>query len=253
MNDISVNSAAMLYGKGIFTTIAIRAGVPLFWEKHWRRLTSDAAKVGVDMSAFTEKHVLEETGRQLRDSGVHDGRVRLTFQDERPGDVWPAENGQNTSMSILTGGMRELPTKLSLTASPYRVNTFSPIVGVKSCNYLENLLGIEEARDRGFHEALRINDRGAITGGCMSNVFWLKYGKLHTPHLETGCLPGTTREHIVENLECNEVAMPIDTLVNAEAIFLSSAGIGVIAVNDLDHRTFDPIDHPILHIVPPGR
>jgi len=253
MNEISANSAAMLYGKGIFTTVAVRAERPLFWEKHWRRLTSDAAKVGVDMSAFTEKYVLAETGRQLRDIGVRDGRVRITFQDERPGDVWPAENGQNTSMSILTGGMRQLPTKFSLTASPYRLNTFSPLVGVKSCNYLENLMAIVEARGRGFQEALRINDRGAITGGCMSNVFWLKYGKLYTPHLETGCLPGTTREFVLENLLCEETREPMDTLVNAEAIFLSSAGIGVIAVNDLDHRTFDPIDHPILHIVPPGR
>ena len=244
------NGQAALYGKGVFTTVAIRAKRPLFWEKHWRRLTGDAAKVGVDISAFGEALVRAELERTLTSEGVADGRARITFYDERPGDIWPADAAENTSMSILAGRRRRLPAKFSLTTSPYRVNTYSPLAGVKSCNYLENLLAIEEARGRGFHEAIRINDRGEMTGGCMSNIFWLKNGRLYTPHLETACLPGTTREFVLDNLLCEETRQPIDTLVNAEAIFLSSAGLGVIEVNDLDHHTFDPSGHPILRLVP---
>lgn len=244
------NGAAALYGKGVFTTIAIRAKRPLFWEKHWRRLTGDAVKVGVDISAFGEALVRAELERTLTSEGVADGRARITFYDEHPGDIWPADAAENTSISILAGKRRRLPAKFSLTASPYRVNTYSPLAGVKSCNYLENLLAIEEARGRGFHEAIRINDRGEMTGGCMSNIFWLKNGRLYTPHLETACLPGTTREFVLDNLQCEETREPIDTLVNAEAIFLSSAGLGVIEVSDLDHRTFDPSGHPILRLVP---
>lgn len=244
------NGAAALYGKGVFTTVAIRSKRPLFWEKHWRRLTGDAAKVGVDISAYGEERVRAELERTLASESVADGRARITFHDERSGDIWPAEAAENTSMSILAGRRRRLPAKFSLTTSPYRVNTYSPLAGVKSCNYLENLLAIEEARGRGFHEAIRINDRGEMTGGCMSNIFWLKNGRLYTPHLETACLPGTTREFVLDNLLCEETRQPIDTLVNAEAIFLSSAGLGVIEVNDLDHRTFDPSGHPILRLVP---
>lgn len=127
----------------------------------------------------------------------------------------------------------------------------SPLFGVKSCNYLENLLGIEEARGRGFYEAIRINHRGEIVGGCMSNIFWLKQGRLFTPHLDTGCLPGTTREYIIENLECEEIRQPIDTLSSVESIFMTSAGLGIVRVNDLDGRTFDEIDHPINKLWPP--
>lgn len=244
-----MNSQSNLYGKGIFTTIAFRGGKPWFWDKHWARLGRDAAKVGVDLLAFSEKRVFDELKKEITTSGILDGRARITFSDERSGEIWPAESSQNTAMSILIGKTRPIPTKFSITASPFRFNTYSPLVGAKSCNYLENLLGIEEAKGRGFHEALRINHNGHLTGGCMSNVFWLKHGTLYTPHLDTGCLPGTTREFILDNLPCDETFQPIDTLINAEAMFMTSAGLGVVRVHDLDNRTFDEIDHPILHLM----
>ena len=243
-------SSGELYGKGCFTTIAIHNKIPFLWNKHWVRLTRDSEKIGVDMSSHTEKLVLTALRKAVRDRGIVDGRARISFLDQRPAGIWPGKATVNTKMSIITAPRRPMPTKFSITASPYKVNTYSPLVGVKSCNYLENLLGIEDARSRGFHEGIRINDRGAMTGGCMANMYWLKGGVLCTPLLDTGCLPGTTREYILENLHCEEVRMPIDTLTAVDAIFLSSAGLGVVQVNDLDNRTFEPIDHPILNLIP---
>jgi branched-subunit amino acid aminotransferase/4-amino-4-deoxychorismate lyase len=246
------SSNSSLYGKGIFTTIAVFNAKPTLWDKHWQRLTNDASTIGVDLSEFSEASIFSALTQEIAANGITDGRARLTFLDERSSDIWPAETKQNTNMSILVGERRPLPAKFSITASPYRVNTYSPLVGVKSCNYLENLLGIEEARGRGFHEAIRINHRGEIVGGCMSNIFWLKQGRLFTPHLDTGCLPGTTREYIIENLECEEIRQPIDTLSSVESIFMTSAGLGIVRVNDLDGRTFDEIDHPINKLWPPN-
>lgn len=245
-------ATSTLYGKGVFTTIAFHDGNPLLWDKHWSRLTRNAAVVGVDLFGFTEDQVLMILKKEIAAAGVRVARARITFLDQRPGDIWPTVTEQNTTMSIVVGERRPSPATFSLTASPYRVNTYSPLAGVKSCNYLENLMGIEEARDRGFHEAIRINERGEITGGCMSNIFWLKYGKLFTPHLATGCLAGTTREYILENLPCEETREPIDTLVNAESVFLTSAGLGIVRVSDLDGRTFNEIDHPISKLWPPN-
>lgn len=246
----SLFAVSRLYGKGVFSTIACSNSRPFLWDKHWKRLVKDAGTVGVDLSEFSETSVFNELTKEIAANNIFDGRARITFSDERSSDIWPAESSQNTTMSILVGERRPLPTKFSITASPFRVNTESPLVGVKSCNYLENLLGIEEAKSRGFHEAIRINHGGEIVGGCMSNIFWLKQGRLWTPHLDTGCLPGTTREYILENLECDETRQPIDTLINAEAIFMTSAGLGIVRVHDLDNRAFDEIDHPILHLIP---
>lgn len=149
----------------------------------------------------------------------------------------------------MTGDLRPVPEEFRLTVSPYTVNSCSPLVGVKSCNYLENLLAIDEAKKRGFHEAIRVNERGFVTGGCMSNIFWLKDEVLYTPSLSTGCLAGTTREFVLESMECREVGIVIDGLNKAEEIFLTSAGLGVARVAEFEGRPLQKSDHPILTLL----
>ena len=92
------------------------------------------------------------------------------------------------------------------------------------------------ARSRGFDEAIRLNEQGIVASACLANVFWMKDGKLYTPGLSTGCLAGTTREFILVNLDCEEVEAEIEELDGVQAIFLSSAGLGVVKVADFDGK-----------------
>ncbi len=242
-------TAAALYGKGIFTTIAIRGGQPFLWNKHWRRLGNDAKTVGIDISAYSEQDTLNHLATSIDNDAVVNGRARLTFLDESPSPIWPSDSPSKTTLHIMTGDLRPMPEEFRLSVSPYTVNSRSPLAGVKSCNYLENLLAIEEAATRRFHEAVRVNERGFITGGCMSNIFWLKDEVLYTPTLATGCLPGTTREFVLENLECQEVATTIDELEKANAIFLMSAGLGIIQIAEYKTKRMKTTDHPILNLL----
>ncbi len=246
---LTPTSNIFLYGKGVFTTIRTVSGEPLFWDKHWVRLRNDSGKVGVDLSEFSETRVFDALKKELTTSGISDGRARITFLDQRSADIWPAEVEQNTTISILVGERRPLPPNFSVGASPYRVNAFSPLSGVKSCNYLENILALEEARSRGFHEALRTNHADEITGGCMSNVFWLKGGVLYTPSLVTGCLAGTTREFILESLDCREVKVGLEELNSADAIYLTSAGLGIVAVAEFEKRKLPNPPHQITELL----
>ncbi|MGE3468143.1 MAG: aminotransferase class IV [Pyrinomonadaceae bacterium] len=243
------SSSFELYGKGVFTTVAIRSRESLFWDKHWRRLSRDAAKIGLDLSAHTDIATETALNDSIGASGIVDGRARITLTDERPAEIWPGSKPeQNTSVYIIVGENRPVPSPVMLTVSLFPVNSRSPLAGVKSCNYLENTLAIDEAKGCGFHEAIRVNERGHVTSGCMANVFWLVGGKLFTPALSTGCLPGTTREFVLENSECEEVEAEIGELGSAEAIFLTSAGLGVVAVNEFDGRTLGGRDHRIVQV-----
>ena len=96
---------------------------------------------------------------------------------------------------------------LAVTLSPYRLNTLSPLAGVKSVNYLEHVIGWEEAHARDFHEAIVLNERGEVASATMANIFWVKHGTVHTPALATGALAGTTRARIIELAE--ELAVPL--------------------------------------------
>jgi branched-chain amino acid aminotransferase len=243
-------SSAAFYGKGVFTTLAIYRGLPFLWEKHWRRLSDNAATVGLDLSENTERVTREALDEIIAKNGVDNGRARITFLDETPSAIWATSRERKTSLSIVTGDLRPIPQPLRLSLSPYPVNSRSPLAGVKSCNYLENLMTYDEAKQRGFDESVRVNEKGHITSAAMANVFWLKDGRLLTPAVSTGCLPGTTREFVLENIESEEVEADINQLQNADAIFLTSAGLGVAAVAHFDAKKLKTSDHPILDLLP---
>lgn len=230
-------SKAALYGNGIFTTIAIIDGAPFLWEKHWRRLITNAATLEIDISEFSEAEVFEALSLEIKKAELKEGRARITFADESESELWRHDGQKKTSLSMIAGERRPIPKELSLTVSPHQINTTSPLAGIKSCNYLEHLLSYKEAKSHGFDEAVRFNERGEVASACMANVFWLKDDKLYTPSLNTGCLAGTTREFILENMECEEVETRIDELNDVEAIFLASAGIGIVAAAEFNGRT----------------
>ena len=239
-----------LYGKGIFTTIAIRDGEPFLWEKHWRRLTDNAAKVGIDLAEHAEVKTRDALEKSIATNNLTCGRARITFYDESLSEIWLGGDEHKTTLSIIVAEHRIIPQPFKLTVSPYIVNSRSPLAGVKSCNYLENILALDEATTRDFHEAVRVNELGQITSGCMANVFWLKDEKLYTPILATGCLAGTTREFVLENCDCEEVEVAINELDSVDAIFLTSAGIGVINVAQFDKKHLSDVGHPITTLLP---
>ena len=249
MTDTRSNSA--LYGKGVFTTVAIKNGLPVLWQKHWTRLCRNAAALDIDLSTVIEESVLAS----LIDAIEHTktGRARVTITDQTPAAFWTgASAGRETGVSVIVGRQRDLARPFRLTTSPHLVNSTSPLAGIKSCNYLEPLLSHRDAADRGYHEAVRVNERGHVTSACMANVFWVSGDALCTPALTTGCLPGTTREFVLEKVACNEVEVELAELENADAIYLTSAGIGIVAVDEFDGRKLAARDHPILQLWPPG-
>lgn len=245
-------SQGRLYGRGVFTTIAVFGGEPFLWKKHWRRISINAEALGIDLSAFPEDDVKGRLQEALEVGKISEGRARVTFYDDRPSDVWPTENtaAPPVTISVLAAPRKKVSRPFRCALSPFVINSRSALAGVKSCNYLENVLALEDARRGGSSESLRANERGHIAGACMANVFWLKGDRMFTPSLSTGCLPGTTREHVLENVECEQATAARDEVERADAVFLTSAGLGVIAVDEFNGRRMRPIDHPILHVIP---
>lgn len=247
--SLVATSNTLLYGSGVFTTVAILDGKLFLWEKHWRRLSGNAEKIGIDLSQFDEQSVVKKLTDVINLKGIKNGRARIAFRDETPATVWFAGE-KRASLSVIASDRRALPDNLKLTVSPHLTNSTSPLAGIKSCNYLDPLMSHDEAKSRGFDEAIRLNERGEITSACMANVFWLKGDRLFTPGLTTGCLAGTTREFVLENIECSVVEAGVDAIREADEIFLTSAGIGVVQVAEFESKKLENIDHPIKKILP---
>jgi branched-subunit amino acid aminotransferase/4-amino-4-deoxychorismate lyase len=237
--NISAISSSALYGKGVFTTVLIHNSKPFLWEKHWRRLTQNAEKLGIDLSEFSQDSVKDSLAEIIKENQFENGRARITFFDESPSKIWSFDAENKTSLLIATDNLRKL-ADVKLTVSPYRINSTSPIANTKSCNYLEKTIALQEAKKLGFDEAICLNEKDEIVSGIMANIYWVKNNKIYTPSLETGCLAGTIREFLLENFEINEVKAKLPEIENADEIFLSSSGIGLsLAIDSKKSDCFD--------------
>ncbi len=239
-------SSAMLYGRGVFTTVAIYKGRPFLWLEHWRRLEYHAERLSVDCTGLNGGNVGAAVGKLIAVNQVQNGLARVILLARSGRDVWKPrkEGNRKTDLLIMTGEAQKVsPAGMSLAVSPYRCNTFSPLVGIRSLNYLEQVLSWEEAQTRDFDEAVMLNERGELVSATMANIFWVKDGTLHTPALSTGAVAGITRAAIVELASKQFIPMiegvyELSDLTEADEIFLTSASLGIAFVNTFDFRQY---------------
>lgn len=239
-------SSAMLYGRGVFTTLAIHKGREFLWSRHWERLVLHAGKLDIELAGLTEKNLAEALHKLAAVNRVDEGHARVILLARSGSDVWKAKNAgsRKTDVLIMTGDAQVVsPNGISLAVSPYRFNTFSPLTGIKSLNYLDHVLAREEARARDFDEALMLNERGEIASASTSNIFWVKNGTVHTPTISTGAMAGVTRSCVIEiaakhYIPLVEGVYEMPDLIEAEEIFLTSSTLGVAPVTTFDFRRY---------------
>jgi len=239
-------SSAMLYGRGVFTTVAIRYQKPFMWSRHWQRLSDHAERLSVDCTGLTEANLADALRKLIAVNQVTDGRARVILLARSGRDIWKTkkESPRKTDVLIMTGEAQHVPAAgLSLAVSPYRVNSLSPLAGIRSLNYLEQVLSWEEAQTRDFDEAVMLNERGEIVSATMANIFWLTEGTLHTPSLSTGAIAGITRGVVLELaakqfIPVIEGVYELSNVTEADEIFLTSASLGVAQVTTFDFRRY---------------
>jgi len=239
-------SSAMLYGRGVFTTVAVYNSKPFLWPEHWRRLHDHAERLSVDCAGLTEANLGESLRKLIAVNQVTRGRARVILLARSGRDVWRTkkESPRKTDVLIMTGEPQKVPAAgMSLAVSPYRINTLSPLVGIRSLNYLEQVLAWEEAQARDFDEAVVLNERGEIVSATMANIFWFTDGTLHTPALSTGAIAGITRAAVIEVagqqfIPVIEGVYELSDLTEANEIFLTSASLGVAQVTTFDFRRY---------------
>jgi 4-amino-4-deoxychorismate lyase len=239
-------SSALFYGRGVFTTVAIYGGEPFLWPQHWQRIEKHAGSLDIDACGFSERSVGEALGKLIPVNRVDQGRARVILLARDGRDAWKAKSGsaRKTDLLIMTADRKQIrESGLTLAVSPYRSNTFSPLAGIKSLNYLDHVLSWEEAHAREFDEAVRLNERGEIVSATMANIFWVKEGKVYTPTLSTGALAGVTRAAVIDLagkhfIPLLEGIYELADLTEAEEIFLTSASLGVAIVTTFDFRQY---------------
>jgi branched-chain amino acid aminotransferase len=113
---------------------------------------------------------------------------------------------------------------------------------LKALGYLENMLAHAEAVDDGSDEAILLNGDEYIAECSASNIFVVEAGRVITPPVEAGILPGITRRVIIDlapslGIKVVQEAVTVEMLLNAEEVFITNSVIEIMPIASVDGRT----------------
>ena len=118
--------------------------------------------------------------------------------------------------------------------SPARVGSVNLDARHKTLSYLVHW---QARRENPAGEALLLNERGHIAGAAMSNLFWVRRGRLHTPGEECGCRAGVVRGWVLAQMEAKFARSRPTALDQAEEIFVTNSMLGICPVVRWRKRT----------------
>jgi branched-chain amino acid aminotransferase len=245
---ISVFDRGFLYGDSVYETIATAGGRLFALDEHLDRLERSAARLSL---ALPERAKIEAAiAETLVAAGNAETRVRvMVTRGVGPLDLDPAA-GEEPALVVIAqplGGPRPEMYDAGVAVAIVSVVRNLPEAidpAVKSGNYLNNVLALQEARRRhpGAHEAILCSASGSVAEGASSNVFVVTGGTLLTPALQVGILEGVTRGKVLalaraEGITCREVDfLAPDEVRAADEVFITSAARGVLPVTTVDGR-----------------
>jgi branched-chain amino acid aminotransferase len=231
-------SQGVLWGRGVFETIAVRQRQPFALTRHLARLDAGAARLGLQPPAGTA--LREAIAAVCADCPPELHRLRITLTGQEKAGLSLAPEPGHLLVRLLPAPPS--PGAATLLTVPWRRNEFSPLSGVKATSYAENAVALAWAQDRSATEALFLNTGGDLCEGAISNLFLVRQGTLLTPSLSSGCLPGITRSLIIDlcpqlGVPCLEKALTPADLAAASEVFLTNSLQGILPVEACDDRT----------------
>ena len=108
-------------------------------------------------------------------------------------------------------------------------------------NYINSMLALDEALNKGYDEALLLDSKGNVAEGSGENIFMVKDGVLYTPTL-VASLNGITRNTIItlakeQGYEVVETTMKIEQLYDADEVFFTGSAAEVTPIREIDDNT----------------
>ena len=232
-----------LYGYGLFETMRAYEGHIFRLDRHLTRLRCSAESLGLrpKLDAFDLENACVET---LQANKLKDARVRLTITAGE-GDMTPDLNTcSNLTVLVAAKNFVPLPPEryeqgFKAALSFLRRDSQSPLSRLKCTCYVSNILARMEAKAAGCDEAIMLNELGYIAEGSTANIFLVSKGELSTPSLESGILPGITREAVLEiardlNIKTVERQVELRELSRAEEAFVTNSIIEIMPLTWLN-------------------
>ena len=226
---IDASSAGLLLGWGVFTTVGIKAGRPLWLDRHLHRLRRDAGCCEITIP-YSDEELGTALFAVLATDGINDGLARLTAT-RRDDGRWNMDGGTDvTLLALESHAVKIRDLRVGFAPAPAQGH----LSGVKTTSYLPYLWSWREAQNCGWDEVV-LHQGDLVAEASRSSLFWVKDGLLQTAPLELGILDGVGRALVfewaqTEGVEVSTIDLPITELPACDEAFLISAATGPRAI-----------------------
>src|SRR5438067_833426 len=246
---VSVFDAGFVLGDGIWEGLRVRAGHPVFLNRHLDRLFEGAKAIMLDIGRSREEltAAIDET---LRANGMTDGvHVRLMvtrgikrtpYQDPRvtigPATVVIIAEHKEPLPATVTDGITLFTTHVRRAAP----DTLDPKLNAHS--KLNDITACIQAYTAGADEALMLDPHGFVAT-CNSTHFFIVSGDGEVLTSDGRyCLAGITRANVLEicrahGIPARETTFSLTDVYAAREAFVTGTFAGVVPVRSVDGRT----------------
>lgn len=240
-----LHDRGLFLGLGVFETIHMREGEPLFVKWHYERLVKGCEFLDI---AWQESDILSSFlvwGRQLKEicSSYFEGGI--------PQDValrFTTTVGKSSGRSVALSSFKEASCMVHLSPFAWSQDDLSAVLtnymrfekdeasSHKLLSYHVSSRALDEAGKHNKDEALLLNSCGNVCSASLGNIFIIKGKDIITPPLKDGALPGIVRRFIAEaspscGLSYHERSLSKEDVKKADALVISNSIKGVRLVS----------------------
>ncbi len=248
----SPGQTGLMNGWGVFSTIRIAGGVLFAFERHWARMRRDAERMRVPFPADPE-YIKSRLMKLIDANHAVDATLRVVVVRNHGGPFQGPGIDREFDLVAFTTALADWGDSVRLTVKSHGRYAENEFAGAKIMSWAQNLTWYEEAHERGFDEVVLLNERGEVSECTSANIFVATGGRVLTPPLTSGCLPGVTRELLLDEVRVDGVSvheqtiMPAD-LEEADEVFITSTTRDLLPVRLIEglrvkhgNRVLDPL------------
>jgi branched-subunit amino acid aminotransferase/4-amino-4-deoxychorismate lyase len=208
---------------GVFETLRVVDGVPLFVPEHVAELNLAMEALGLESDFDFDQaslHLPRESGRW---------RWLVTPEGTR---------------TFFTPGEELDSEPIALSVSLLRVGANNWDARFKTVSYLSH---VQAAKSATTPEVILLNEHGNLASGSRSNLFWMKDGILYTPAHESGCRRGVIRNFVFQCHKVKAGYFPSSDILKADEVFITNSLRGIVSVKQVKGKTWYrfPVAHKL--------
>ncbi len=240
---ISPFDHGFLYGLGVFETFRIYDGHPFLLFDHLNRLRNSLSELNIEWNMSNEE-IRDILIQLVKMNNLKNAYIRLNVSagDGKIGLYTGMYQKPNTIIFVKPMPLSNISEKEGVILRTPR-NSPEGKERLKSHHYLNNIIGKKEIGNSPSLEGIFLTKEGYISEGIVSNIFFIKNGKMYTPHIDTGILNGITRQFVLHWLNINGIKYEEGfytekELIESDEIFITNSIQEMIPITAIDQHVY---------------